>query len=77
MFNSSHLVFIHNPTLELLVVPIVTTPLLDNIVNGEMFKAGALGKAFAVGRFAYTRRASHYDIWLIAHIVYCGGTPVD
>ena len=51
----------------------MTTPLLDNIVDGEVFKAGALGKALTVSCFAYTRRAGHYDIWLSAHAVCCGG----
>ena len=47
----------------------MATPLLHNVVDGEVLQASILRKGFAVSGFAHTWSASYYDIWLIAHDV--------
>lgn len=63
----AHLIFVHNPALEPLVVSIVAASLLHNVVDGKMFKSGILRKNFGVCSLAYTWRTSNYDVWLIPH----------
>jgi hypothetical protein len=68
--QNANLVFVDNPALELLVISIVTASLLHNVIDREMFESRVLCEDFAVGGLPYTWRASHYDVWLIAHHVY-------
>jgi len=71
--TGTHLILIHDPALEFLVKTIMATPLLDNIVDGEVFQACILRQDFAVRSFTCARRSSHYNIWFRPHFVVCIG----
>lgn len=53
---STHLILIHNPTLELLIIPIVAASILHNIVYGKVLQTSVFGEYFAVRGFADTGR---------------------
>ena len=65
----ANLVFVHNPALKLFVVSIVTAPPLHNVVDGQVLQSCALRERFAVAALTHAGRASHYDVWLVAHVV--------
>jgi hypothetical protein len=48
----------------------MATPLLHNVIDGKVLESGVLRTGLAVSGLSHTWRASHYDIWLIAHGVW-------
>ena len=60
----THLVLIHNPALELLVIPIVAIPLLDDLVDRQVLQARALSQQFAMRRLADAGGARDDEVWL-------------
>ncbi len=66
-YVESYLVFVDNPTLELLVKTFVAASVFDYIVDGEMLKTGILGQDFAMTSLAHAWRPSDDYVWLGSH----------
>src|SRR6266536_1867254 len=71
----AHLIFINNPTLKLLIEPIMAPPLLDNFIYRQMRQARILCQSLAMSRLANTWSAGDYDVWLSPHCaIFCNSS---
>lgn len=60
--STAHLILVDYPALVLVIPAFMAAALFDNLIDGQMFKTGILGKQFAVASFAYARRTRHDNI---------------
>lgn len=58
----THLILIHNPALELVVPALMGGPVLDDVVDGQVAQARALGQDLAVRCLADARGAGDDDV---------------
>ena len=67
IISLAHLILVHDPALVLLVPALVAAFVFDNLVDGKVSEAGALGQHLAVRGLAYAGRTRHDDVRVGAH----------
>lgn len=62
----AYFVLVHYPTLKLVIPPIMTGTLFDDLINGQMLEASIRSKKFTMACLTHARRAGENDIRIVS-----------